>query len=368
MPGFTPKHENFTMHFFRVYPCRNYLTKSENQKEILFMTPIYFPFTWADASTVQAITAVFPKIAVYHPLIRSLPSRLKLFEQAGNLEIRVPVTADSDKLEMLAADYQNWARLHQGSDLAFLKIRQPDAPFMDHLSSRIQSEILHYQETAPDQSGNSVFNARLFLEIAATYDAQQTEINCDLSNIRNMEKRFMAALGDPAEMEAPASLGNLPLTQDDPREYMLSERLQAWSTLFLQDSRCTDAGLWVTSRASVIEWIQDEVDMAPVLEINCIPIHQTIDDSTRFWQESILTYLSQLQKTPWPSAVKTFEPPSSDYAWENAVSVKGFIIPNQTPSVFFRKLAAVPEASSSSLNIMSSKPAMHTIAIYISTL
>ena len=74
----------------------------------------------------------------------------------------------------------------------------------------------------------------------------------------------------------------------------------------------------------------DELDMEHVLEINCIPIQKTIDDDTRFWQESIMAYLSQLQTAPWPSAVKTFEPPSSDYAWENAVSVKGFIIPNQS--------------------------------------
>jgi hypothetical protein len=178
----------------------------------------------------------------------------------------------------------------------------------------------------------------------------------------------MMALGDPAEMEAPVSLGNLPLFQDDPGDYMLSERLQAWSILFFQDSRhLTSEGLWVTTRASVVEWIQDEVDMAAVLEINCIPIQQTIDDNTRFWQESILAYLTQMQKTPWPSAIKTFEPPSSDYAWENAVSVKGFILPNLPPSVFFRKLAAIPDASST-LNILSSESALHTIIIYINML
>jgi len=326
------------------------------------MTPIYFPFTWADASTIQAITAVFPKIAIYQPSVCRAPSLLHPFELAGNLEIRIPVTEDSKKLEMMVVDYQNWARLHQGSDLAFLKTRQPAAPFIDHLSSRIRSDILHYQDSPPDPAPDPVFNARLFLEIAAAYDAQQAELNCDLVKIRNLEKRFMAALGDHAEMEETVPLDNLPLFQDDPGDFMLAERLQAWSILFLQDRRQRTAeDLWVTSRLSVVEWIRDEIGMEQVLEINCIPIQKTIDDSTRFWQESIMAYLSQLQSSPWPSAIKTFEPPSSDYAWENAVSIKGFIIPNQPPDALLQKLAADKSA-----RMKDSGQLRHTLVVCVS--
>ena len=309
------------------------------------MTPIYFPFTWVDASTVQAITAVFPKIAIYQPLNCRASSLLRPFEQAGNLEIRIPVTEDSKKLEMMVVDYQNWARLHQGSDLAFLKTRQSAAPFIDHLSSRIKSDILHYQDLPTDPAPDPVFSARLFLEIAAAYDAQQAELNCDLAIIQNLEKRFMTALGDNTEMDEPVPIGSRPLFQDALGDFMIAERLQAWSLLLLQDRHQRTAdGLWVTSRISVIEWIQDEIGTEQVLEINCIPIKKTIDDGTRFWQESIVAYLSQLQAAPWPSAIKTFEPPSSDYAWENAVSVKGFIIPNLATEAFLQKLAADKEA------------------------
>lgn len=305
------------------------------------MTPIYFPFTWADAFTIQAITAVFPRIAIYRPSVCKVPSFLQPFEQAGKLEIRVPVMEDSKKLEAMVVDYQSWARLHQGNDLAFLKTRQPPAPFIDGLSSRIQSDILHYRESSKDTEHDRVFNARLFLEIAAAYDAQQAELNCDLAKIRNLEKRFMAALGDSEALEEPVPLGNVRLLPDNPSDFMLAERLQAWSILFLQDQRHrTVEDLWVTSRLSVVEWIQDVAEAEPVLEISCIPIQKTTDDGIRFWQESILAYLSQLQKMPWPSAVNSFEPPSSDYAWENAVSVKGFIIPNLPPDALLQKLAA----------------------------
>ncbi|MCX5882277.1 MAG: hypothetical protein NTU74_10900 [Deltaproteobacteria bacterium] len=326
------------------------------------MTPIYFPFTWADAPTIQAITAVFPKIAIYQPSVCRAPSLLHPFEQAGKLEIRVPVTEDCQKLEMMVADFQSWARLHQGSDLAFLKTRQPAAPFIDHLSSRIQSDILNYQDSPTNPAPDPVFNARLFLEIAAAYDAQQSDLSCDLAKIQNLEKRFMAALGDHADMEESVPLGNLPLFQDDPGTFMLAERLQAWSILFLQDLKQRTAGdLWVTSRLSVVEWIRDEADMEPVLEINCIPIQKNFDDNTRFWQESIMVYLSQLQTTPWPTAIKKFEPPSSDYAWENAVSVKGFIIPNLTPDALLQKMAA-----DKAVRMPDSGQLRHTIVVCVS--
>jgi hypothetical protein len=326
------------------------------------MTPIYFPFTWADAPTIQGITAVFPKIAMYRPSVCRVPSLLHPFEQAGSLEIRVPVTEDCDRLEMMVADYQSWARLHQGSDLAFLKTRQPTAPFIDNLSSQIRSDILNYQDSPTDPAHDPVFKARLFLEFAAAYDAQQAELNCDLAKIHHLEKRFAAALGDPAEMDAPVPLGNMPLFQDEPGDFMLAERLRAWSILFLQDQRQrTTDDLWVTSRLSVVEWIRDELSMEQVLEINGIPIQKTIDENTRFWQESIAAYLSQLQAAPWPSAIKTFEPPSSDYAWENAVSVKGFIVPNHLPDALLQKMAA-----DKSVRMPESGQIRHTLIVCVS--
>jgi hypothetical protein len=299
---------------------------------------------------------------MYRPAVCRDPSLLHPFEQAGSLEIRVPVTEDSNRLEMLLADYQNWARLHQGSDLAFFKSRQPAAPFIDTLSSQIRSDILHYQDSPTDPAHDPVFNARLFLEFAAAYDAQQADLNCDLANIQNLEKRFAAALGDLAEMEEPVPLGNMPLFQDDPGDFMLAERLQAWSRLCLQDRQHRRAeDLWITSRHSVVEWICDEAEAEPVLEINCIPVLKTVDDNTLFWQESIMAYLSKLQTAPWPSTIKTFEPPSSDYVWENAVSVKGFIIPNQAPDALLHKMAA-----DKSVRMPDSGQIRHTLIVCVS--
>lgn len=315
------------------------------------------------------MTTVFPQIAIYQPLAQKTPLWLHPFEQAETVDIRVPITEESDKLKMMAADYQNWARLHQGNDLAFLKSRMTDAPFIDQLSSRIQSEILHYEESSPAPSRNRVFNARLFLEIAAAYDAQQTAFNTDLSGIQNMENRLMAAIGRPSEMDDTVPIGNFSLVQDHPGDFMTAERLQAWSTLFLADGRHrSPEDIWITSRSSVIDWIGEENDMAQVLEINCIPIRKTIDDSFRFWQESIQTYLTQLQKMPWPAALKTFEPPDSEYAWENAVSVKGYILPNQPPDKFFQKMSGSQVAASASNRDLSTLTLHHTIIVHIQSL
>jgi hypothetical protein len=101
--------------------------------------------------------------------------------------------------------------------------------------------------------------------------------------------------------------------------------------------------------------------MEQVLEINGIPIQKTLDENTRFWQESIAAYLSQLQAAPWPSAIKTFEPPSSDYAWENAVSVKGFIVPNHLPDALLQKMAA-----DKSVRMPESGQIRHTLIVCVS--
>ena len=235
------------------------------------MTPIYFPFTWADTSTLQSMATVFPKIAIYQPARQQTPAWLHPFEQAETVDIRVPLPEESDRLKMMAADYQSWARLHQGNDLAFLKSRMTDTPFIDQLSSRIQSEILHYEESSQTPSRDMVFNARLFLEIAADYDAQQTAFNTDISGIEHLENRLMAAIGGPSEMEETAPIGNFSLAPDHPGDFMTAERLQAWSTLFLADDchRSPD-DIWVTTRSSVIDWIREEYEMAQILEINCI--------------------------------------------------------------------------------------------------
>lgn len=332
------------------------------------MTPIYFPFTWADASTLQSITTVFPKIAIYQPARQQTPLWLHPFEKAETIEIRVPIPEECEHLKIMAADYQNWARLHQGNDLAFLKSRMTDAPFIDHLSSRIQSEILHYEETLQTPSRNPVFNARLFLEIAADYDAQQSALNTDLASIEHLENRLMAAIGGPSEVEETVAIGNFSLAPDHPGDFMTAERLQAWSTLFLADDHHrTPDDIWITPRSSVIDWIREEYEMAQILEINCIPIRKTVDDNFRFWQENILTYLTHLQKTPWPAPLKTFEPPDSEYAWEDAVSVKGYLLPNLSPDHFFQKMAASQRVVSSP-NLDLSNSTHHTIIVQIQSL
>ncbi len=306
------------------------------------MTPIYFPFTWMDADTIQAITAVFSKFVVYRPSTGKTPSFFHPFEQNGMLEILTPVADDGDHIEKVAADYQNWAKLHQGCDLGFLKSRQPEAPFTDSLSSSIQSEILHYREPSASTPQETLTNARLFLEVAAAYDRQQSEIDCQLEGIQDIEKRFMTATGNVSE-QAGISLGNLPLSTDDPGDFMTRERLQAWAILALQDhrQRMPDDPL-ITSSPAIIRWIQDIFQVEKVMQIDAIPQTPHPDIDTKLWQEAISNYIREIQTRSWPFAIRTFEPPSSEYAIENAVSVKAFITVNQSSDNVLQQLAMRP--------------------------
>ncbi len=305
------------------------------------MTPIYFPFTWIDAATVQAITAVFPRIALYRPSAGQTPPFLHPFKDNGALEIRVPIADDGNRLQKVAAEYQEWAKLHKGDDLALLNIHQSEAPFTEALSSMIESEILHYQEPAAPVS-KALTNARLFLEIAAEYDRQQCDINHQLEGISDIEKRFMAATGGETEKSG-GLLENFTLPADDPGDYMTRERLQAWALLALQDQkqRKTDDPL-ITFSPVIIRWLQDEFQMEKVLQINGLSQTPHSDVNTALWREAVSNYIGEIQTRSWPFAIQTFEPPSSEYAIENAVSLNAFIIVNQSSDDVLHHLAGRP--------------------------
>jgi hypothetical protein len=328
------------------------------------MTPIYFPFTWADARSIQALIAVFNRIAVYRPSVSNPISWMQPFLESGRLELRTPVREESDKLHQLAAEYRNWAQLHQGNDLLSMKTVQSSSAFLENFSSNIQSEILHYSESTQAPAADRVFNARLFLEIAETYDAQQVELNRDISTIRTMEKKFMDALGDHEDWEEPVPLGNLSLIQDDPGNFMLTERLQAWSILCLQGmTACTENNLLVTFRSSVIDWLRNDFPMEPVLSISRMPLNLTQDDNTRLWQENVLSYLKKLSESPWPGTVQSFEPPGSDYTWEDSLSINGFIIPGLSLTSMLQKLASGPISCAEPIVSDSNPP--HTLVVAV---
>ena len=301
------------------------------------MTPIYFPFTWIDESAMRTITAVFPQLVLYQPLEKKTPSHLQPFAQSGTVTIRIPVSENSGRVEATVKDYHNWASLHQGNDLAYLSARQPSVPLTDNLASLIQSDILHYENQPSAPAADRMFNARVFLEIASNYDAQQAEINSELSRMQGIEQRLMEAIGDD-EKNASPSFGNLSLNPDDSSDFMLSERLAAWSALYLQDRERRMIGeCLLTSSPAVMEWLQNEFEIEQVLEISGIPMGDC--ENRASWQESIARYLTNLQIHSWPSDIKTFTPPPPDAAAEGTVSIKGFIVPNRTPDALFQKIS-----------------------------
>lgn len=332
------------------------------------MTAIYFPFTWADEYTIKAMTSVFQKTALFLPSKKSIESFFNDFATEGKLEIRIPVTDDSSRLDMLLNDYMSWARLHDKNDLASLKTRQPKIPFTDALSSKISSDILNYNNLPSEQKPDQVFNARLFLAMAADYDARQSELNSDFRKIHVMEKQILANLKDDFESDEHFPLENLSILQNDTRDFMLEERLKAWSLLFLQDRQSSNMAenILVTSSLSAIEFLTDEYRTEKILEIHCIPARNNLDENTLLWQESILEYLTGLQTRPWPSEVKTFEPPSSEYDWKNGVSVTGFIIPEKTPHELLQRMTG-SQSYSSYHDIACSCEIKNTVLVYMET-
>lgn len=327
------------------------------------MTAIYFPFTWADEFTIKALTSVFQKTAIYFASKKSIESFLN-DETEGKLEFLMPVA--DDRLDLLLNEFLNWARLHDKNDLASLKAGHPGIPFTDALSSKISTDILDYSKPSSEQKPDLLSNSRLFLAMAADYDARQSELDSDFKKINLMEKQILTDLKDDFESDEHFPLENLSVLQKETSDFMLEARLKAWSELFIHDGKTITAeSILVTTSLSAIELLADEFRTEKILEIKCIPVRNDLDENTLLWQESILGYLTCLQTRPWPSQVKTFEPPSSEYDWKNGISVTGFIIPEKTPHELLMKVAGY-NSSSSHKGTACSCEIKNTVLVHIS--
>ena len=91
------------------------------------MTPIYFPHTYLSRPVMEAVQACFRPVVLYQPTAMDIPPPLREWEKTGQVELRVPVSAEEEKLASLLTDFRNWAALHRdkrGIDLCLFQDTQ----------------------------------------------------------------------------------------------------------------------------------------------------------------------------------------------------------------------------------------------------
>lgn len=255
------------------------------------MNPLYFPFTHMTAPVAAAFARCFEKILIYGPISlesRPDPAPSDAVSEKVDIDLRIPVQGDEEKLLQQLNSYVAWADLHGGA-LSHFKGRGGEIPFYDENTlSRIRSEIKGMNREMDREKGpkpDPLFTARIFLLMAERFDRQQGELEAGLSDYEGMQKQLMKALkSDDFEEQSDPILP----WEEDLGIYATRSRIEAWAQLAQKEKEIPS--LWITqSRAAFEQMIDDLPEGETVAEIEGIPL---IEPPDLFgWREALQGFL-----------------------------------------------------------------------------
>jgi len=303
------------------------------------MKPIYFPFTYISKPAAQALAACFAKTAVYQLSTSKIPDEMHESVGQGLFEVRIPADDDGKKLDAIVKEYRNWADVHRGSEIGFLKFMADKIPYFDETaSSQIRAEIKKTGKKSPSpEKPDPLVHARLFLHMAQELDLENDRLNRDLVAVEAMEEDFMKALkGEDEEDPARAAAINA-LETGDPGHYMTQERLESWALLMQQDPRVS--GLFITSSRAVLDLLMDRMpEMAQVARFDAVPAGVPDAEARAAWQNDLIKHVEHLADGPWPADVDAPADPPEVPGSKTTVALTLFIAPGKTPREFFAKV------------------------------
>ena len=309
------------------------------------MKPIYFPFTYVSDPVAEALSACFGQFIVYRPLSENFSEQLQLWIDRGVVDVRVPVTGNENELIAAVKNYQTWADLHRDSSsekTALLKSHMDPVPFFNELSTRkivedIKENIHGNSNTQIPDPG---LTARIFLYFAQEFDRQNHELTDDLNHHQQQEAELIRQLKmeeDPVAVE----FRNAPMNLPDPfADYMISDRLEAWTRIFCRDPEVS--GLFVTHSAAVLDHLLDRASTAArVMHLESIPLGKYKNAERETWQERLTLNLVRLvEQNQIDASGDSMEPLDLPAAY-NTVSLSVYRLPDQTPYEFFPRCAQI---------------------------
>ena len=306
------------------------------------MLPVYFPFTYVSIPVADALAAFFEQVVVYQPQQRSLAAEMQARVDSGRLSVRVNDCGDDTILAAAIKDYRAWADLQQGGRdgrFALPKARTGTTPYFSDLSSsQIIADIKQGLKPEKQEAvSDSFFAARLFLALSQDFDRQQQAINIDIDETEKSVRELMIQLkaeGDPGVADRLQDAGG---RIGQSMDYMLADRLTAWTHLYL--SKIEDTALYVTHSAAMVDELLENVPDAR--EIFCsgpVPASPDQSDMPSQWQKTLITHLADV--AAGPSAISPFK-------IENMPAVTGeaagtmltiFMVPGRAPHDFWGRL------------------------------
>ena len=309
------------------------------------MKPIYFPYTYVAGPVAEALCTCFGQFIVYRPFSDKIPDEMQSWIKREVLDVRVPVTENETELKTALKNFQTWADLHLeglGKKATSLKTHLNSVPFFNELSSAkivedIREKIFH-NPTSPQR--DPVLVARIFLSFAQELDRH----NYELANELTRYDQKVADLIRHLKMEEDFIAGefrNDPIQLSDPfADYMISDRLEAWTRIFLKDPDVS--GLFVTHSTAILEHLLDRSKAAArIMRLESIPLGTLQTDWSESWQKRLVLNLMRLvQDKQEMLSDESIEQPDFPDA-ENTASLTVYRVPDQRPREFFARCAAI---------------------------
>ncbi len=314
------------------------------------MKPIYFPFTCIADRVAAALAACFGSFVIYQPVTEKLPVQMQSWQERGVMEVRVPVTGSEDELKRAIKRYRIWANL-RGEDLSGLSVKlkarmDSMSAVSNFSSSQIVTEIKDkVYDTPITPAPDPIMTARIFLYFAQEFDRQNHELARELARYDQEQTELIRQLkieDDPFAGEFANPPMNLTDSMDD---YLIPDRLEAWTRLFLQDAETT--GLMVTHSPAALAYLLECASNAvPVMQTGSVTPEMTSNEELADWQEKIISRIDRFVRQKQDgSALAPMQPTESSVSKSNN-TLTVYQVPDQTPRELFMRCTRIQSSSS----------------------
>ena len=310
------------------------------------MTPIYFPYTYVTRPVMEAVQACFSPVVLYQASAADIPPPLREWEKTGQVELRVPVPTEEEKLTSLLTEFRNWAALHRdkrGIDLAYFRTRKDRLPFFDETSGAwILADIKGKSPAEKPSYDTRLLNARLLLRIAQEMDAQNDSLSTDLQRANEMEQALFKHLRGNEAIPRQET-GVLRAAPGAGADYMIKERIGAWALLTAVDAvqRGPDAsGILVTASRSVAEYLtESRLSAVKVFEAADVPVDSGRSEISEKWRRGLLGRLIDLvhaEQAVEAADNVTWPPVPTVEGSAGAAALRVYLFPGQSPDTLLR--------------------------------
>lgn len=231
------------------------------------MKPVYFPYTYVSPALAEQWRPFFRSLAVYQPIPGRLPEEMRAMQSQGFLEVTAPPPGDEERLESVARQFLDWGALHRQG----VGIRAAgSAPsggggaspaFDEETCARIVAEVKRGSQPSDASPGfDPLVPARLFLHLAQEFDRQSRELQSELDGLaRRTAELFDTLKGRAAPLEGASGFRRAE-TPHAHADYLIENRLSAWSRLYL--NRPYPSAVFLTHHAAVVAQVLEKMPAA----------------------------------------------------------------------------------------------------------